>query len=288
VGLVGNPSDGHGGAVIAAPVRSLTAVVEARASATRRFVTGGERRVIDAALDRLAAHLGCDGGIEVRWRTNVPVAVGLAGSSALVIATIDAAAAVWGAQLDRRVVAALALAAEVEGLGIAAGWQDRIVQAHDQPVLVDASTMEVVDGLAVPVVRPLHSDAPIEVLVGWDPSLSSHSGDYHATPVRAAGASSAMAELGALARAAVATFESGDVAGFAVAVDRTWCVRQSVRPLREDHAALIERVRAAGLMATTPGSGGAVVVVPRDARERTAATVLFDATGVSWLPQSCR
>ncbi len=288
MGLVGNPSDGHGGAVIAAPVRGLRAVVEARPSSTCRFGTGGDRRVIEAALDRLAAHVGCADGVEVRWQTNVPVAVGLAGSSALVIATIDAAAAVWGVQLDRRVVAALALAAEVEGLGIAAGWQDRIVQAHDRPVLVDASMMEVVDGLAVPFVRALHCAAPIEVLVGWDPSLSSHSGDYHAAPVITADATSAMDELAGIARAAMVAFEAGDVADFAAAVDRTWCVRQSVRPLRDDHAALIERVRSTGLMATTPGSGGAVVVVPRDERERAVATSLLDASGVSWLPQSCR
>ena len=65
--------------------------------------------------------------------TTIPRSVGLAGSSAIVIAALRAA----GVDLEPPEVAELALAIERDDLGIAAGLQDRAVQAFDQPVLVD-------------------------------------------------------------------------------------------------------------------------------------------------------
>ncbi|MFZ4812624.1 MAG: hypothetical protein ACOYL9_14890, partial [Ilumatobacteraceae bacterium] len=167
VGLVGNPSDGYGGAVLATVVPSLAATVTAVAADGIVFDGAGqqsawpsvdawteqvkvdghgdEQRLISAALWTLVEHLSqrdlsMRGGVALEWSTTVPRSVGLAGSSAFAVGVIDATAAAWGIELDRRVIAALALRAERDVLGIAAGWQDRIVQSFGRPVLVDAST----------------------------------------------------------------------------------------------------------------------------------------------------
>jgi glucuronokinase len=297
VGLAGNPSDGFGGAVLSTVVPGLEACVTATrsdgvvivgphmrqewpsAAAWRADVeshgVSGAQRVIIASLWILVAHLrrvdpdvADRSGVAVSWRTNIPASVGLAGSSALAVGTIDAVSACWGLSLDRRVCAALALSAERDVLGIAAGWQDRIVQAVDRTVLVDAAHMDELDGLSVPHVRVVDpADEPVvRLVVGWKADLASSSDDYHA-PLRRDTRSLAtpMAELAAVARRATASLERGDVQAFSAAVDEGWRIRQSCVPLRPDHAAIVELVRASGASATTPGSGGSVVAVCADA-----------------------
>jgi glucuronokinase len=300
VGLVGNPSDGYGGAVLATVVPRLAATVTATTSDEVTFRGGdavehwssighwtehvaaaghGEaQRIVGASLWTLVDHLGRDdghprSGVTIDWRTDVPRSVGLAGSSALAVAVIDAVAGVWGVELDRRVVAALALRAERDVLGIAAGWQDRIVQAHGTTVLVDAAVMETVDGLEVPAVTQpmLPAGATLDLLVAWSDGSATSSDDYHAPLRRRADELAApMAALATAARRASAALVDGDLEALADAVDATWTIRQSCAPLRPDHAALVELARAAGLPATTPGSGGAVVgvIVDDDVAER--------------------
>ena len=307
VGLVGNPSDGFGGAVLATVVPGLAATVRARPAAgvllgpapverssaqpmsaaawwdhAAAHGHGDEQRIIGAALWTVMRHLGVRHGIDLRWSTTVPRSVGLAGSSALAVATIDAACGVWGVALDRRVVAALALAAEVDVLGIAAGWQDRIVQAFDATVLVDTASMASIDGVDVPAVEVVRPGAPIRLVVGWSEQTASPSDGYHAalrtSPHRLA---AAMRDLAALAHAAADSVRTGDRDALAAAVDAGWRTRQAAAPLRVDHAALVDAVRAVGVGATTPGSGGSVVAVPLDDDDERR---VFDALRAGGIP----
>ena len=299
VGLVGNPSDGYGGAVVATVVPSLAASVAAVAADGIAFDGAGQRsawpsvdagtehvevdgqgdehRLISAALWTLVEHLSrrdlsvC-GGVALEWSTTVPRSVGLAGSSALAVGVIDATAAAWGIELDRRVIAALALRAERDVLGIAAGWQDRIVQSFGCPVLVDARTMVTIDGVEVPTVSELVGEPP-PLLVAWRTGDAASSDDYHAPLRRSADQLVApMAELAALARNAARAWQVGDTMGVAAALDAAWLTRQASAPLRADHGALVELVRSLGLIATTPGSGGSVVAIA-DHPERVEAAV---------------
>ena len=324
VGLAGNPSDGYGGAVLATVVPAFAAQVVAVRSSTvtltgpgvteswpsigawresvRAHGHGDEQRIIGASLDVLDAHLaarhtgGADTrtGVHLAWSTTVPRSVGLAGSSALAVAAIDAAAALWGASLDRRVVAALALSAERDVLGITAGWQDRIVQAAGRTVLVDAAEMDDVDGVAVPRLTPVDppgrthpaasSDGGIELLLAWAGDTATSSDDYHAPLRRSADALAApMAELAALARGAAVAWARADVDAVAAAMDAGWRLRQTHAPLRADHAALVELVRSHGLPATTPGSGGAVVAVCTGDAAVDRAVAALTAAGHAWV-----
>src|SRR3954449_10216168 len=115
--LAGNPSDGFGGATLAVTVRDFGARAEVREAPELRVEP-------PSALARAAAaRLG--GDVEVRWSCGVPREVGLAGSSAIVVAVLRAVAALRGRPLAPPDLAALALAVETEDLGIAAGPQER-------------------------------------------------------------------------------------------------------------------------------------------------------------------
>jgi galactokinase/mevalonate kinase-like predicted kinase len=144
-------------------------------------------------------------------------------------------------------------------------------------VLVDAATMDVVDGVEVPQVHEIASP-PMEaqLVVAWRSSTASSSDDYHAPLRREPAALAApMAELAALASGAAAALAAGDLRTLGDAIDETWRIRQAAAPLRSDHAALVELARATGLPATTPGSGGSVVVLAAhgDVEEAVAALV---------------
>ncbi len=310
VGLVGNPSDGFAGAVLATVVPTLEATVAVNRSArglrvrnpssgsawwpswsdlTTEIATVGHRtdhRLVTAALDSVSRHLDHPvPPLDIEWTSTIPRSVGLGGSSAIVVAVIEAVADVLGAVLDPRVVAALALDAEVRQLGIAAGWQDRVVQSHRGTVLVDVATMATVDGLEVPTVRRL-SPPSFDLVVGWRLDDAEHSGDYHADLRRRAEGdelAAAMAHLASLARHAARCVEHADRAGLAAAVEASWSVRRRSMPLRDAHVELVEAVRATGTAATSPGSGGSVVACPIDdeAAERTIAALT--AVGAEFL-----
>jgi glucuronokinase len=314
LGLVGNPSDGYGGAVVAVPVTALVAEVTASPNDrvvigeaggrrswpsvadflddVRRHGHGGDAPLLGASLEVALSHL-IDGGwwprgrpgVSLSWSTTIPRSVGLAGSSALAVGVVRAVSGCCGVRLDARVEAALALRAEVERLGITAGWQDRIVQAVGAPVLVDCGEMVIVDGLLVPTVRQLVPRRATRVIVGWQDAQRRSSDDYHAA-VRArsvddADVMSAMVALAGLARDAADAIEAGDVDRLSDLMDAGWHTRQAVAPLPDDHTALVEAVRSTGVAATTPGSGGAVVALVPDDRAATRVRSVLAELGAN-------
>ena len=142
--LVGNPSDGYGGRTIALIVRNFAAEVRLRRprySAIQRR-ENGLGRLTEAAGARFRLHCEQSAApavpcLEAVVETDIPREVGLGGSSAIVIATLRALSAANGTRLEPDLLAEIALAAETEELGIAAGPQDRVVQAREGAVYMD-------------------------------------------------------------------------------------------------------------------------------------------------------
>jgi glucuronokinase len=250
----------------ATPFRSVAALVEH----TERYGHDGGDRLVTAAIVTLQHHLRRQGldvddrPFRAAWSTDIPRSVGLAGSSALVIATLRALATRWQVQLTPAEIAALALAAESDELGIAAGWMDRAVQAHGRPTLVDTRSP---DPNGTPSMRLVEPGAAIELVVAWDPAGAAPSGRLHGD-LRAALAAgdpevrAAVDELVVAAHDAAAAMASGDVAGLSDAVARSCVLRSRLGALDEITASMAAAVRTAGGAATSAGSGGAVLAVP--------------------------
>lgn len=294
-GVAGNPSDALGGAAFAVPVEYLVARVEladadtmsigrsdatapfrsvtALVEHTERYGHDGGDRLVTAAIVTLQHHLRGHGiavddrPFRAAWSTDIPRSVGLAGSSALVIATLRALASRWQVRLTPAEAAALALAAESDELGIAAGWMDRAVQAHGRPTLVDTRSLDP-DG--TPSMRLVDPAGPIDLVVAWDPAGAAPSGRLHGD-LRAALAAgdplvcSAVDELVVAAHDAAAAMAGGDAEWLADAVARSCALRRRLGALDEITASMADAVRSAGGAATSAGSGGAVLAVPGSA-----------------------
>jgi glucuronokinase len=165
-GLIGNPSDGFFGKTISATVANFAARVLCyesprltivrqqcdraefdslqvlREHVVRHGYYGGVR-LIKAALKRFADACSARGldlparHCTLEYTTNIPVRVGLAGSSAIVTAAVRALMAFYGVDIPQPELPNLILSVERDELGIGAGLQDRVVQVYGGAVFMD-------------------------------------------------------------------------------------------------------------------------------------------------------
>jgi len=165
-GLIGNPSDGYFGKTISIILRNYSATVTLEESAQltivpddcdrlqfaglddltgtiERFGYYGGVRLIKAAIKRLHDYCRAKGvelsrrNFTIRYKTDVPVRVGLAGSSAIVTATMRALVEFYKVEIPKPLLPGLILSVELNELGIGAGLQDRVIQVYEGAVFMD-------------------------------------------------------------------------------------------------------------------------------------------------------
>src|SRR3954469_4657186 len=165
-GLVGNPSDGYHGKTISLIVRNFHAEVvlyewddvelllgeesRSRFRSIHELVRDvqlhgyyGGIRLVKAAVKKFAEY--CyrqnialhDRNFSVRFESTIPRQVGLAGSSAIIVATLRCLMDFYGVAIPLEVQPSLALSVEVEELNITAGLQDRVIQVYEGLVYMD-------------------------------------------------------------------------------------------------------------------------------------------------------
>jgi glucuronokinase len=268
--LVGNPSDGYGGAVLAVALHEYGARATAQSGPELQIVPPSD--LVRATVLRFAReHAPAAERTTIRWSTSIPRAVGLGGSSAIVIAVLRALCSLYAVALNRPALAELALAVEVEQLGIAAGPQDRVAQVYGGVMFMDF-------GRGAEGYEPLDPALLPPLLVAWRGDAGGLSGAVHA-PLREryeqgdSAVVNGMAELGRLAHRARAALLDGDRAAFAACVDGSFEQRRVMLALDHRHAQMVRRARECGAAANYAGSGGAIVAVCRDEAHRLAAAV---------------
>jgi glucuronokinase len=294
VGLLGNPSDGWGGKAIAFSLRNFRArvliapsdrlVLEAGSSDLQAFPSLREAcrdfesvgcedglRLLRAAIHRFVRHredlarLPRDDPrlrFEMRYETDIPRQVGLAGSSAIVIAVLRALMARFDVEIAPEVLAELALAAEVEDLGIAAGPMDRVVQTYGGLVLMDLREPRSADSY-----RRLDPKLLPPLFVAWDPRGGQSSGVAHG-PLRARWQRGdpellrVVEEFRELVDEGEACLLARDEASFRELMERNFELRARIFPIGARDREMVSIARAHGAVAKLCGAGGAVVGAP--------------------------
>ena len=247
--LAGNPSDLYGGAVLAVTLPSPGAQVVAEPA--DELLVEPPNPLVEAGARRLGVTA------RIAWSTTIPRSVGLGGSSALVIATLRALREMEPAEL-----AELALAIEVEDLGIAAGPQDRYAQAYGGLTFMEFAGEP-------PECEPLDPSLLPPLVVAWREAAAEGSGAVHGR-LRKAADEEPLRRLAQSARTARYALVDRDLGKFARCVDASFDARRELMVLDPRHVEMIEAARAAGASANYTGSGGAIVAVCEDQGHREA------------------
>ncbi len=277
--LAGNPSDGYGGAVLAVAFDDRAAWALVAPATTRQVIPPAA--LVTAAVTRLERMIGTRlSTSEVRWGTTIPRAVGLAGSSAIVIAVLRALCASHVIRLAPDALARLALEVETEELGIAAGLQDRIAQAYGGVTFMDFGSPHRFEPLPPDLLPPL--------VVAWREAHGEDSGIVHGD-LRERYARGerrvhdALHDLARLAHRARDAVLAGDGEELARCADGSFDARAAMLDLDPRHVEMIEVARNAGAGANYAGSGGAIVCVCRDAAHQTGVIDALTLAGCTAL-----
>ena len=164
--LIGNPSDGYHGRTIAFVFSNYRARVQLYESPELEILPSRRDYCRFPSLDAMCEDIGMYGyygGIRllkaagkkfneycranqieianrnftIRYDSDIPNRLGLAGSSAIITATMRAMCRFYRVDIPREELANLVLATEQIELGIPAGLQDRVAQAYNVPVYMD-------------------------------------------------------------------------------------------------------------------------------------------------------
>lgn len=270
-GLLGNPSDGYGGRVIAFTFEDFSARVTVARAPALELQQGPGSELLGAALEVLRTHLRAADAVEpdapavrIAFESDIPRQAGLAGSSAIVIAALRALCRWWRVTLDPAELAELALRAETDLLGIAAGPQDRVVQSYEGLLDMDFSPPR-----SASKYRRLDPALLPPLFVAWDPHPGESSGIAH-DDVRARfergdpDVRRAMEIFPRLAAEGARCLLQGDPARLRELVDANYDTRASIWRLREVDRDMVAIGRAAGAGVKFCGSGGAVLGVLHD------------------------
>ena len=291
-GLVGNPSDGYFGRTISFTFsnffaetvlypsnelellpgprdRTVFRNLDGLADSVERYGYYGGIRLMQAALKRFAEY-ACKTGIQLenknfslRYFSNIPPHVGMAGSSAIITACFRALMKFYGVEISNPELANLVLSAEKDELKISAGLQDRVAQAYQGVVFMDfdRSLMEK-KGCGNYEPLPAGNLPPVYIAYRTDFSESSdvfHNdirGRYDRGEAEVIEAMSFWADLTVRAREALL---AGNRRELGELLNANFDRRRELYKIHPDNLAMVDAARAAGASAKFTGSGGAIV-----------------------------
>jgi galactokinase/mevalonate kinase-like predicted kinase len=291
--LIGNPSDGYFGKTVAFVFGNYRAnlmlyetpeldlqpsfrdhthfsSIEHLASDVSTYGYYGGIRLLKATIKRFYEHC-CDNDISldnrnftIRYESDIPNRLGLAGSSAIITACIRALKQFYGVKISRPVLANLVLSVETEELGISAGLQDRVAQAYNTPIMMDFDQAKMsADGYGG--YTPLEIPEDLNLFVAFRTDLSEGSEILHSrlrekyeegNPAVLA----AIEEWKDLTVQSVAAIKNHDYAALDACINRNFDLRCEVcSSVSSKNRQMVELAREVGASAKFTGSGGAII-----------------------------
>jgi glucuronokinase len=299
-GLVGNPSDGYHGKTISVAVRNFWAEVvlyewedveivhteldQSRFRSVHDLVRDvklhgyyGGMRLLKATIKRFVEYCDRNGhalhgrNFSVRYESTIPRQVGLAGSSAIIVATLRCLMEFFGVAIPREVQPSLALSVETDELGISAGLQDRVIQVYEGLVYMDFAPerLRELNGFLCGQYEPLDPALLPPLYLAYHPGASEPTevfhndirGRFHRGDPAVVRAMGTFAALAAQAREALL---QRDAERLARLMNANFDTRRSIYRLPEAQVRMVEVARSMGASAKFAGSGGAIVGTYRD------------------------
>ena len=296
--LIGNPSDGYFGKTIAFVFNNYSAKVQLYetpeldllpslrdhssfksisqlADDVSLFGYYGGIRLLKATIKRF--HDYCmengikldDRNFTIRYQTNIPNRLGLAGSSAIITACIRGLKQFYEVKIPQPILANLVLSVETEELGIAAGLQDRVAQAYNEPVFMnfDEKIMKT-NGYGHYETISIPDDMNLYIAFRTDLSEGSEILHSHLREDYESGRGEVLAaihEWSDLTEQTKIAIQSGDYHKIAQLINRNFDLRCEVcSTVSNKNKLMVELARSVGASAKFTGSGGGIIGTYKD------------------------
>ncbi len=291
-GLIGNPSDGYFGKTISFAFSNFSAEVVLYESPELEIVASvkdhSRFNSVHDLVDDVVLH-GYYGGIRllkatvkrfydycqqnqivlnsknftIRYKSNIPHGVGLAGSSAIITACMRALMRFYGVSIPKPMQASLILSAECDELHIAAGLQDRVIQVYEGLVYMDfdKATMK---KRGHGKYEELEPGLLPSMYVAYRESLAGESGAIH-NNIRdrfdrgEKAVVNAMSFWAKLADKVKQCLIGGAIGEMGELLNANFDRRRKIYRVSEKNIQMIEAARSVGASAKFTGSGGAIV-----------------------------
>ncbi len=297
-GLIGNPSDGYFGKTISFIIPDFAAeatlfespelvlepaprdqtVFPSMASLAHNvgfFGYYGGIRLLKATVKRfydycLEKHIQLDDrNFTIRYASNIPAQVGMAGSSAIITACLRALMSFYGVSIPKPVQANLILSVETRELHIPAGLQDRVIQVYegivymnfDRDLMESQGYGEYVE-LDPSLLPPLYIAYSARMSEGTEVFHNDIRGRFDRGKKEVVEAMDFWAGLTDSVREKLESGEGADIGPLLNAnFDRR---REIYSKMNPDHLRMVETARTTGATAKFTGSGGAIVGTYKD------------------------
>ena len=291
-GLIGNPSDGYFGKTISFVFKNYAAEVllyqtpeleilpntrdhskfesiNKLAEDVRMFGYYGGIRLLKATVKRF--HDYCaehaieldDRNFTIRYSTDIPSQVGLAGSSAIITACMRALMAFYSVSIPKPILANLVLSVEKNELSIPAGLQDRVAQVYEGLVYMNFAK-DIMDRQGHGEYEELDIRLLPNLYLAFREDLSEDSGVFH-NDIRSrfdrgdAQVVDAMKYWASLAEQVRNCLVERRLERVPELLNANFDMRRTIYRISQGNLLMVDTARSAGASAKFTGSGGAII-----------------------------
>ena len=291
-GLLGNPSDGYFGKTISISVKNFGAQVtlyespELKIEAQEQDIN--EYKNVSSLIERIKIH-GYYGGdrlikaaiktfieyckqnqitiqnknFTIRYHSNIPRQVGLAGSSAIITAAMRALIRFYGVKIPKQILPSIVLRAEIDELGISAGLQDRVIQTYEGCVYMDFEKAYLQKN-GYGKYEKIQTDIFDKLYIAYKVELGKISGvvlnDIRERYERGdKELIETLQEIGNLAEQGKKLLQNGHLDELNKLINQNFDLRKMIMHINDSNMQLVQTARNVGASAKFSGSGGSIV-----------------------------
>lgn len=296
-GLLGNPSDGYYGKIIAVCIKDFSARVVLEESSQLRIEPGGQdgdvfesgrefvdrinlygyyggRRLIKAAVKTFFDHCFnrnipvAEKNFTIRYESDIPRQLGLGGSSAIIVAAMRALLRFYSIDIPIELLPNLVLDAELKELGINAGFMDRVIQVYEGCVYMDLDRA-LIEKRGYGEYERLDPNRLPPLYLAYKPALGKVSGaalnDIRLAYERGdAAVIGVLRRLAALAEEGRKDYHRRDFGRWPSLMNENFDLRSRIMKISESNREMIQAARRAGASAKFAGSGGSIIGIYED------------------------
>jgi glucuronokinase len=296
-GLLGNPSDGYFGKIIAIVVKNFAARVSLRESEDLRIKASeqdldtwkgrhdfiekindygyyGGTRLLKAALKIFFEYCRdrsislTERNFEMTYSTTIPRQVGLGGSSAIIVSGLRCLAEFFRVDIPTEILPTLVLNAELKELGINAGFMDRVVQVYEGCMFMDLDR-GLIEKRGYGRYERLDPRLLPPLYLAYKTDLGKVSGHVLSEIRLAYDRGDAfvvetLRRIADLAAAGKKAYFEGDLKRWPAMMNENFDLRSRIMKISENNMEMIRTARRCGASAKFAGSGGSIIGIYQD------------------------